>query len=159
MSQSMTLVQFMAHLAQVQHNLVHVNTHAFEKVALIVEEEAKKEIGTYQAAAAPFAGWAELADATKDDRVRQGFSEDEPGLRTGAMRDSIDHASDHTGAVVGSDDDKLVWFELGTSKQPPRSVLGTAVVHKEPEITHTLGSAYHATLVGKGVFGGSMKIK
>jgi hypothetical protein len=155
----MTLAQFIAHVAAFPIRLHAASHHAFEEAAKVVEAEAKHEIGTYQDAAGPFAGWAELADSTKDDRVNKGFTENDPGLRTGEMRDSIDHASDDTGAVVGSNDDKMEWFELGTSKQPPRSVLGIAAVHKEPEIGHILGHHFTTALIGKGVVGGSMPIK
>lgn len=155
----MTLLGFIAHLAHFAHRLHEEQRKGFERAAKIVEAEAKKELGTYQGAAGPFSAWAELADATKDDRVAKGFSENDPGLRTGEMRDHISHTSDGEGAVVGSDDDKMVWFELGTSKQPPRSVLGMAAVHKEHEVAQVLGQHVVTALIGKDVFGGSLKIK
>jgi hypothetical protein len=154
----MSLVGFMAHLAHFEHRLHADSTKAMDRVAKIVEREAKKELGHYQDAAAPFAGWADLAESTQDDRVKQGFSADEPGLRTGEMRDGIGHASDHESAVVGSNDDKMVYFELGTDKQPPRSVLGTAVVHKEHDIKAIVGGSVVSALIGKDVFNGSIPI-
>jgi hypothetical protein len=154
----MSLLGFMGHLASFEARLKHTLETDFKRVAVLVEAEAKKELGTYQSEGGPFAAWAELADATKQDRVKQGFSENEPGLRTGEMRDSIHHASDHEGAAIGSDDDKLVWFELGTSKQPPRSVLGMAVVHEEQQIVEILGGSVVSALVGKDVVGGQLKI-
>jgi hypothetical protein len=154
----MSLVDFMAHLAHFEHRLHADSTKAMDRVAKIVEREAKKELGHYQDAAAPFAGWADLAVSTQDDRVKQGFSADEPGLRTGEMRDGIGHTSDHESAVVGSNDDKMVYFELGTDKQPPRSVLGTAVVHKEHDIKAIVGGSVVSALIGKDVFNGSIPI-
>jgi hypothetical protein len=126
------------------------------KCAKAVEVEAKSEIGHYQDEAGPFAAWADLADSTKEDRVRKGYTEDDPGLRSGEMRDSIGTALSVTGleAQIGSDDDHLAFFELGTSKQPPRSVLGTALVRKMPEIQEALGLTVFAALLGKGVVGG-----
>jgi hypothetical protein len=106
----------------------------------------------------PFAGWAELADSTKDDRVKQGFAENEPGLRTGVMRESIDHVVGDRETVVGSNSENLERFELGTSRQPPRSVLGIAAVHKGPEIAHILGLSVVKSLFGPGVFKGKMLI-
>ena len=70
--------------------------------ATLVEEEAKAEIGTYQDQAGPFIAWPELADSTKEDRTRQGFTENDPGLRSGAMRDSIGTAISTDG--LGSPD-------------------------------------------------------
>lgn len=108
---------------------------SLEKSAELVETTAKEEIGTYQSGAGPFGSWPELADATKEERSKKGFSPDDPGLRTGAMRDSIQHKlTSDTEAAVGSDADELLWFEVGTKHQPPRSVLGIAAVNKEEEI-------------------------
>ena len=154
----MTLTGFIAHLAGASMEIQHHQRTAMERACRVVEAEAKREIGTYQDAAAPFAGWAELADSTKEDRVRLGFSENDPGLRTGEMRDSIGHVVGENEGVVGSNDDKLVWFELGTDKQTPRSVLGMAAVHKVEDVARILGEGVRAALVGKGVHNGSMAI-
>lgn len=127
--------------------------HALEHAAKVVVAEAKEAIGTYQDAVDPFAAWPELADATKADRVRQGYSENDPGLRSGEMRDSIEHTvkmSDFGSgeAHIGSNDDKLVWFELGTVNQPPRSVLGGAAARKSEEVKRLLGDAAIGIIVG-----------
>ena len=155
---SMSLLGFIGHLAGVDHRLHTHGIKAMEWVGEIVEKEAKNELGTYQASAGPFAGWAELADSTKSDRVSKGFTENDPGLRTGEMRESIRHVADDHEVVIGSDDDKMVWFEVGTAKQPPRSVLGVAVIHKEKEIQHHLGGSVVSALIGHDVFGGSIPI-
>lgn len=143
-------------IALQQHEMEH---HVLEKAAVLVEKRAKEKIGEYQEQAGPFVGWAELADSTKADRLRQGYSENEPGLRSGAMRDSIEHVVRDGEAQVGSDDDKLVYFELGTSKQPPRSVLGGAVVEEMDKICEIIGTSAVAALVGEGVHGGRMAIE
>lgn len=46
-------------------------------------------LGHYQTATGPFGSWPELADSTKADRVRQGYTENDPLLRSGQMRDDI----------------------------------------------------------------------
>jgi hypothetical protein len=157
----MSLGDFITHIAhaieEIEHEK-HEEHKALEEAAKLVEKEAKKEIGHYQDAAPPFVGWAELADSTKEDRVNQGFSENEPGLRTGEMRESIDHVVGEREAVVGSNSENLERFELGTSRQPPRSVLGIAAVHKGPQIAHILGMSVVKSLVGPGVFKGRMLI-
>lgn len=160
MAHNMTIAQFIAHLAAFPLHLHHQTEKALEKAAELVEKEAKAEIGTYQGAAGPFAAWEELADATKDDRSKQGFPENEPLLRTGEMRDSIEHKVDGWAgeAAVGSDDDKAVWQELGTDKIPPRSFLGGAAFRKGPEVAKILGSSVVQALIGKSVFGGSLPI-
>src|SRR3984957_11185620 len=100
-----------------------VEDRSLERAARIVEKRAKDKIGEYQDQTGPFIAWPDLADSTQRERERLGFTPDDPGLRTGAMRDSIEHNVSDAEAHVGSNDDNLVYFELGTSKQPPRSVL------------------------------------
>jgi hypothetical protein len=132
---------------------------ALDHAAAVVQTEAKAIIGHYQAAAGPFAPWAELADATKEQRVRLGFSENEPLLRTGEMRDSILRTViDGSHAAVGSDNDKMVWQELGTPTIPPRSALGIAAIHKIPQVAHILGQGVTEALVGRKVFGGAIPL-
>lgn len=120
----------------------------------LVKAEAKSEFGTYQEAAGPFAGWAELAESTKEDRVRKGYSEDEPLLRTGEIRDSVESTVSATSleAQCGSDSDILLYQELGTQHIPPRSTLGIAMAKKLPEIKRMLGASVVTGLVGEDVF-------
>ena len=78
-----------------------------------------------------------------------------PGLVEGDMRDSIETHVAEDEAQIGSDDPKLLYFELGTvgpgdHVQPPRSVLGTATIHKEKEIVALLGHGTVRTLIGGG---------
>jgi HK97 gp10 family phage protein len=126
-----SLVEFATLLTElsVMHDAEH---EALEAAAVIVETEAKRVLGTYDYE------WPELADATKEDRVHQGFSENEPGLRTGEMRDSIEHTVFPKEAYVGSNDDHLVYFDIGTSKQPPRPVLLEAFNHKKDEVLEAI---------------------
>lgn len=119
--------------------------HALEHAARAVETEAKRVIGTYDY------GWPELAESTQEQRVAQGYSANEPGLRTGEMRDSIEHTTQGDEAHVGSNDEHLVFFDLGTSKQPPRPVLAAAAMHKEHEIVDLIGRTMVAHLSGKAL--------
>lgn len=123
--------------------------HRLEKAAKLVEEEAKAEIGHYQDGAGTFGPWPELAERTKQTNVNNT-----PGLVTGGMRESIGHAVETHArggeAAVGSNDPHLLYFELGTATQPPRSVLGLAVMHKEKEIVKLLGHDIVRTLIGGG---------
>ena len=114
----------------------------------LIEDRSKEKIGEYQGNQGPFSAWPELADATKEDRVRQGYSENDPGLRNGEMRASIEHKVIGHEGHVGSDDDKLLWFELGTDKQPARSVLGGSAFELEPKIREETGIGFVAVLSG-----------
>lgn len=130
-----------AHLAVMDAELVLSLHHALKKCAVSIESTAKAEIGQYQSAVAPFAGWVELADSTKTDRVSKGFTQNNPLLRSGELRDSISHEIDALEAVVGSDSDIMVYQELGTERIPPRAVLGPAAIRNKNLIIRTLGHA------------------
>jgi hypothetical protein len=143
MNNMLSPAQFAGLLITLSNSLPAAQKHALEISGQIVEDEAKRLIGTYDYDPR----WPELAQSTKEDRVKKGFSENDPGLRTGEMRNSIHHHVDgHTAVHIGSDDDKLVWFELGTVKQPPRTVLKGALLNKVAEIEHVIGSTVHAHL-------------
>jgi HK97 gp10 family phage protein len=154
----MSLLGFIEHLARATMEM-HVAEHrALERAAKIVQKEAKEEIGHYQEEAGPFVHWAELAESTKEDRVRQGFAEDEPLLRTGEMRDSIEYRVVEREAVVGSDSPIAEYQELGTTHIPPRSFLGGAAFRKAEEVAKIVGAAPVIALVGEQVIGGRLGI-
>ena len=114
---------------------------ALERAAVIVETEAKRVIGTYDY------NWPQLAPSTQADRVAQGFPANEPLLRTGEMRDSIEHVSDRKEAQIGSNSDIAVWQELGTVSIPARSFLGEAAIRKEQEVVDEIGRVVVSTLL------------
>jgi hypothetical protein len=136
-----SLAAFGTFLAGMAVKIEHAEHSALEGAAKIVETEAKRVIGSYDY------GWPQLAQATQDDRVAQGYSANQPGLRRGDMRDSIGHTVAGHEAQIGSNDDKLVWFEIGTSKQPPRPVLAGAAIQKEKEIVELIGHTVHTALI------------
>lgn len=139
-------------MAELHVQQYEIARKSLEKAAIVIERKAKSKIGTYQEQVGQFIAWPELAESTKVDRVAKGFNEDDPGLRTGEMRDSIGHTVGDGEAQVGSNDDKLVFFELGTSKQPPRSVLAGAAIECRERIVQIIGENAVMGLVGKEVF-------
>lgn len=144
-----TVAGFAAHLMHLSHTLPARMQHALAQAAILVRDEARAEIGHYQGAAGPFRSWAPLAEATKRDRVRKGYKEDEPLLRRGDLRNSIGwRVLDRHSVQIGSDSRIAVWQELGTRKIPPRSFLGGAAARKEREVVQILGQQFHAHLSG-----------
>lgn len=119
-----------------------------KQAAKHVQEQAKGELGTYQAAVGPFPAWQELADSTKEDRVRKGYTENDPLLRSGELRNSIGHEVHGLEAEIGTPMQIGEFLELGTSKMPPRPFLGPAVIHSEKAIQRILGHALVRGLVG-----------
>lgn len=116
-------------------------TKGLDKAATIVEKEAKKEIGTYQPEVGPFQDWAELADSTKEDRLKKGYTENDPLLRSGDLRNSISHQTKELTAQIGSTSDIMIYQEFGTTFIPPRPVLGPAAFKNKEKIKKILGSA------------------
>lgn len=154
-----SLAGLAAHMTRIALQQQDMERQALEKVAKIVKKRAKAKIGEYQEQAGPFIAWPELADATKSDRARKGYPDDEPLLRSGGMRDSIGHAVADGVAHVGSNDEKAVWQELGTSKIPPRSFLGGAAVESMAKVLEIVGESAALALAGEGVHDGKLKLK
>ena len=122
--------------------------HGLERVAKVIEATAKAEIGHYQDAVGPFPGWPELAESTKDDRVRKGYTENDPLLRSGELLESIGHQVDGLEAQVGSTSELMVFHEFGTQRMPARPVLGPAAFRNKETIHLLLGAAAVSGLLG-----------
>lgn len=116
-----------------------------DRAARAVQRRAKADIGHYQMNTGQFAPWAPLADSTVADKARQGFAPpDNPLLRTGEMRNSIErHVEEHE-AVVGSNSEIAVFQELGTDRMPPRSFLGAAAFQEAEAVAAILGEGFMA---------------
>lgn len=132
-----SLAAFAGHIAGLVAATEHATHEALEAGAKIVETEAKRVIGTYDY------GWPPLKPAT----VARKAKGDTPLLETGEMRASIGRKIGHGEAVVGSDNDKAVWHELGTSKTPPRPFLSGAAAAKEAEVQAIMGKKFVARIV------------
>jgi HK97 gp10 family phage protein len=133
-----SLAQFAGDLGLIIAGTEVFHREVMEKACMIVETEAKRVIGTYDY------GWPSLAESTMQDRIAHGFAANEPLLRTGEMRDSIEHQVESdalvTRGVVGSNNEIVKYQELGTEHIPPRSFLGEAAMHKEEEVHELFGA-------------------
>ncbi len=113
-----------------------------------IEKDAKDEIGTYQREnMGELRPWDELTKGTQADRVRAGFSPNDPLLRSGTMRDSITHTVEGNRVVIGSDDPIALYQELGTRGPgvgssgyhvPPRPFLATAAYRNRDRIVEAV---------------------
>lgn len=126
----MDLEQFARQLSSASATIATGLEASFRVIVKEIEKTAKEEIGVYQPAYGPFDAWAPLAESTKADRVRQGYSEDEPLLRSGRLRDSVQSEVMGLAAIVGTKSEIGLWQELGTSHIPPRPFIGPAYVRK-----------------------------
>jgi len=135
------LEQFARELSSASASIATGLEVSFRVIVKEIEETAKEEIGVYQPAYGPFDAWAPLAESTKADRVRRGYSEDEPLLRSGELRDSIQSEVMGLEAIVGTKSDIGLWQEVGTSHIPPRSFIGPAYVRKIDPLLEAIGEA------------------
>lgn len=140
----LTLAGFATLTTGMAAKLDKIQRDCLESGAKVLEKEAKRVLGTYDY------GWMQLADATKEDRISRGYTPNEPGLREGDMRDSIEHVvvNAHE-AQIGSNDDKMLWFDIGTPNQPPRPVFQPAAIAKGEEVALELGHSAMDVLTGK----------
>jgi hypothetical protein len=115
-----------AHFAKLALAGEAVSHHIAGEGGKAIQADAKARIGSYQDGVGPFPAWANLAEATVDDRLRKGFTPDDPLLRTGGLRDSIKVAVTGSEAAIGSESMIALYQEQGTAKIPPRPFLGPA---------------------------------
>jgi phage gpG-like protein len=139
------ILEFVTFLGVLKIESEVVNHVALERAAKIIEKESKDMLGHEHA------DWPPLAEATRADRERRGFDSDGPLLRTGQLRESISHTSNHEKAIVGSNLDRAVYHEFGTSRMPPRSFLADAAKAKLEEVVDTIGHTVVHHVVGKGI--------
>jgi len=136
------------------------------KIALLVggmvAERARQMLGTYQTGMGMYPAWPALSAITKADRLRRGYSANEPLLRTGAMRESI-HSSqpfytfEGVTFIVGymaqyPGSRYAVYHETGTIDMPARPVLGPAAFSVSNELApYIRGICWeHFNIIGSG---------
>ncbi|WP_458763568.1 hypothetical protein [Cupriavidus basilensis] len=145
-----SLGAFALHLEKLAAAAPAVVHHIADASAGEIQKTAQGMIGDYQQAVGPYPAWEELADSTKAERAQLGFSENDPGYRSGAMQRSIASSVEGGDAVVGSNDPHIVWFDMGTPTQPPRPIFGPAAIHSKPRVQKIISSTVFAWLAGRG---------
>ncbi|WP_099347940.1 hypothetical protein [Acetobacter aceti] len=154
-----TLEGFVAHLQKRVLPSLPVAVHrGVQDGAELIRDTVKGQIGQYLEGPEDGLPTAPLADSTIDDRIRKGFTPNDPGLRSGEMRDGYGARVGEEGleveASIGSDDLKAVYFELGTVRdgqfhQPPRPELSVAASRCEQKIARGAGRMIVRALEGR----------
>lgn len=128
-----------ANLNAVRRRLPRAIVGELESQGAAIEASAKSKFGSYQT------GWPALAELTKAERARLGFTPDDPLFRSGGLRDAVRHKVEGESVFVGVEpgetlhgvdgrevDAALVMEvqEYGDSRGrvPPRPVFGTVVL-------------------------------
>lgn len=147
---------FADHLAKLAIKIEPALHAELKKVGKTLEKDAKAIIGEYQTEnMGPFPPWKQLAESTVDDRVRKGYAPDEPLLRTGDMRDSIESTVEGLEVAVGSDSKIALYQEMGTTRGiPPRPFLSLALVRGQDKIKEKLGAAIVYRIAGQKLSAG-----
>jgi hypothetical protein len=142
---------FALHLLEKQVAVHASMKRGIERALLVIENDAKEQVGHYQSESGEFPAWAPLADSTEAEKARLGAPAGAPLLRHGGLYASFGHEvlSAEEG-VAGSTDPTLVYHEFGTSKMPPRPVMGPAVFKNRDKIQAILGQA-----LVEGILGGA----
>jgi hypothetical protein len=138
-----TLLEAAAKFHAMGRDMEELTPMIVEGACKMVQTEAKRVLGTHDY------GWPALAPST----IAKKAKGDTPGLETGEMKDSIQYTMSTRGneGWVGTDNDKAVWFELGTSRQPPRSFLARAAAEQEPKIQKMASRSVASVMAGKGL--------
>ena len=149
------LALFAVHLGAMEIAL-HERLHkGLESALVLLEKDMKAQVGYYQGEVGEFPAWAPLADSTEADKARLGAPSGAPLLRFGALYASFQHEARGDEGVVGSTDPTMIYHEFGTSKMPPRPVLGPALVRNREKIEKILGRALVEGILGGEITAGS----
>jgi hypothetical protein len=123
------------HAGTLSMKLNRAGTAATRHLGKTVLERTRAKFGHYQTGAGPFPGWPGLKLSTVLERIRLGFTPDDPLERTGALRDSYRMETDNHIVEVGSESKVALGQEEGIPSHgvPARSTLGIAYVESEED--------------------------
>ncbi len=144
MTKVFSLLGFLAEPPAIERDLHASGPKIVEEACKIVQKKAKAAIGKNHEM------WAPLAELTIADKQHHGYPTPKPLLRTGELRDNIEYTVHGTEGAVGSNLDRAVWQELGTSRIPPRSFLVSSAISSEDKIRRMAAATTIAALSGFG---------
>jgi phage gpG-like protein len=136
----MSILEFVAKTKAIDHDLKKVEHAIIVKACEMVAGEARRVIGE------GYLEWPALQPETLAKKLGAG-----PLLETGELRASIEWNAEGNEGFVGTDNEKGLWHELGTSKIPPRPFLMGAAMRMEPLIHAMAAKAVMAVLAGRGL--------
>jgi HK97 gp10 family phage protein len=141
------LAEFALHLKEIEREMNELGPAIIRRACMMVAAEAKRVLGK------GYEDWPEL----KPETIARKMLGNSPLLETGEMRASIQWSTSHDGLEghVGSNLDRAVYQELGTSRIPPRPFLAGALHHEVDAIVKMAGKAAHAVIAGRGLHGSS----
>jgi hypothetical protein len=110
----MTLKQLAARLEAMAAKAAVAPEVAAARLAPVMIATAKEVIGTHVL--------RDLMESTQAERVRLGFTPNDPLKRTGSFQDTIEGGALGPVAFAGTNDPRGEWFEFGTVHAAPFSL-------------------------------------
>lgn len=147
MPQEFSLLGFVAHLHAMERDMHDVGPAIVARACEMVARAAKRAIGKRH----------ELWPPLKPETIARKLRGNTPLLETGELRESIEWTASGLEGQVGSNLDKAVWHELGTSKIPPRSFLRSSAISMEERIHKMAERSVIAVLEGRGLHSAEMR--
>jgi phage gpG-like protein len=135
----MSILEFVAKTKAIEHDLKKVEHAIIARACEMVCAEAKRVIGE---------GYPEWPALSPETLARKMMNT--PLLETGELRGSIEWNAEGNEGFVGSNLEKAVWHELGTSRIPPRPFLMGAAIRMEPLIHAMAAKAVMAVMAESG---------
>lgn len=162
MTEFKTFAGFARHLDRLAAFAPEVIDSIAERAGEGIRDAAVAKLGHYQGASGPFEAWAPLSPWTQIDRQAQGFTANDPLLRSGQLSQAITMTVTHNGAVIGvkpgphtepnghTEDvgEIAINMELG-GVAPPRPFLGPAAFESKKKVGRMAGIALIAWLTGR----------
>ena len=156
MKTSASLPGFILELARIASEVEASRRAGLEKAALIIETDAKDSLGT------AVNGWPELAESTQVQRAKDGYTPNDPLLRSKTLYGAITHeVQSQSRALVGVPSDTgevepegalvadvAADMEWGTYRAPPRPFMGPAAARKGKEAAEAVGGVLTMRLKG-----------
>src|SRR5258708_34955480 len=143
-----SLLAFAEHLEKAALEVPVAQHKALGTALVILEKDMKEQIGHFQAQHGPHPAWAPLADSTEDEKARLGYPADAPLLREGDLQDNFRHEQHGDEGIVGSTDPVMAFHEAGTSRMPPRPVVGPALFKTRDKMERLVRDATFAVITG-----------
>ena len=133
---------FARYLAEMEVRLHEAEHEGLKKASELLVHEIRDEIGHYQGAVNGLPAWAELAERTQEERVKAGFTPDDPLRRSGGLADSFGYTIQGHESSVGSPDPVAAWQENGTPDAahpiPPRAAVGGSLVRRPDDVVKAM---------------------
>ena len=140
---------FVNHLARLPAAVELSEGEGLKQATRLLRDRARETLGTYQEAVGPLPAWQELAASTQAERSLQGYTPNDPLLRSGELRDSIqDEVTDDRHGRVFTENPHAAELEFGTIRIPPRPFMGVAVYRHGDEAAAKVGEVVAAAYSG-----------